>query len=265
VSFLENALSIVVPAFNEGDEFEHSLKTIAGELDMLGLPYELVVVDDGSRDGTSAGIERAAAVLGERVVVVTHSENQGLAAALRTGFRHARHPNVAVLDADLSYAPSIVGDMLKQMRRTEALIVAASPYMKGGRVSNVPPVRLMASRCANLLLSHLTGRKVSTLTGMVRLYNRSFLQRALTSEPIGEFNSWILVHALKDGVPVAEVPAHLAWPMSRRQGTSRVPLGKLFRGTQAVIKTIRSMSKVEMRRTGRDSASPSVPSELPTA
>ena len=106
---MDEALSIVVPAFNEGDTFDVSLEHIARELDLLAVPYELVLIDDGSTDGTSASIARAMTSLGDRVLAFRHPENRGLAAALRTGFEHARNPFVAVLDADLSYAPSIVG------------------------------------------------------------------------------------------------------------------------------------------------------------
>ena len=132
---------------------------------------------------------------------------------------------------------------------TTSAIVVASPYMSGGQVSNVAPIpACLPADARTCCFSLYTGRQISTLTGMVRLYKRSFLQQALREEPVGEINSWILVHALHDHVPVVEVPARLAWPVSRRQGASRVPLRKLLRGTFAVLNTIRSLNA---RRSGR--------------
>ncbi|MGH7708828.1 MAG: glycosyltransferase family 2 protein [Vulcanimicrobiaceae bacterium] len=237
------AVSVVVPAFNEGDEFVVALERIAAYMDGLEVRYEIVVVDDGSTDSTAQSIARAQETLGSRLQVTTHDRNRGLSGALRTAFTAVKNPYVVVLDADLSYAPEIVGAMLEKLIGERAAIVVASPYTRGGRVSNVPFVRLAASRSANWLLALYTGRRVATLTGMVRAYRRTFLASIAGEEPVGEINSWILARALNRGEVVAEVPAHLCWPASRRAGANRVPLSKLMRGTLAVLATIGSMNE----------------------
>jgi glycosyltransferase involved in cell wall biosynthesis len=233
--------SVLVPAFNEGAEFQATLERLREFFDSVSGRYtlRLLVVDDGSSDETAA-IADAFARHAENVRVVHHERNRGIAAALQTGLAELPGDPVVVLDADLSYAPEeTVVPMLDALAAQRAAIVVASPYMRGGRVSNVPFIRLLASRCANALLSAFTGGRVSTLTGMVRAYSPAAVARALECRPEGEFNSWILMDALRREAIVAEVPAHLCWPPARLAGAPRMPLRKLFRATLAVLRTLR--------------------------
>jgi glycosyltransferase involved in cell wall biosynthesis len=232
--------TVLVPAFNEGTEFRVTLERLerffASVSDRFVL--HLVIVDDGSTDETSE-IADAFARGSETVRVLHHDRNRGIAAGLQTGLGAVTGGPVVVLDADLSYAPEeVVVPMLEALESRNATIVVASPYMRGGRVSNVPFVRLLASRCANALLSAFTGRRVATLTGMVRAYSPAAVGRALECKPEGEFNSWILMDALGRGAAVAEVPAHLCWPPGRLAGAPRMPLRKLGRATLAVLRTL---------------------------
>lgn len=233
--------TLVVPAFNEGAEFRATLERLERFSDSVAERYslQLLVIDDGSTDETPA-IADAFARESRSVRVIHHDRNRGIAAGLQTGLAEVRGGPVVVLDADLSYAPEeVVVPMLETLELRQAAIVVASPYMRGGRVSNVPFIRLLASRCANALLSTVTGRRVATLTGMVRAYSAAAVTRALECRPEGEFNSWILMDALSRGAIVAEVPAHLCWPPNRLAGAPRMPLRKLARATLAVLRTIR--------------------------
>jgi glycosyltransferase involved in cell wall biosynthesis len=233
--------TIIVPAFNEGAEFRATLARLERFSSSVSDRYvlQLLVIDDGSTDETPAIADAFARESGN-VRVIHHDRNRGIAAGLQTGLGEVRGGPAVVLDADLSYAPEeVVIPMLETLELRQAAIVVASPYMRGGRVSNVPFVRLLASRCANALLSILTGRRVATLTGMVRAYSPAAIARALACRPDGEFNSWILLDALSSGAIVAEVPAHLCWPPNRLAGAPRMPLQKLARATLAVLRTIR--------------------------
>lgn len=233
--------TVLVPAFNEGAEFHNTLERLESFFNSISDRYavRLLVVDDGSTDETPA-IADAFARKSQSVQVVHHDRNRGIAAGLQTGLAEARGMPVVVLDADLSYAPEeVLVPMLETLAARHAAIVVASPYMRGGRASNVPFIRLLASRCANALLSAATGRKVATLTGMVRAYSPAAVKRALECRPDGEFNSWILLDALRRGETVAEIPAHLCWPPNRLAGAPRMPLRKLARATLAVLRTLR--------------------------
>jgi glycosyltransferase involved in cell wall biosynthesis len=255
--------TILVPAFNEGPEFRETLERLERFSSAVADRYalRLLVVDDGSTDETSA-IADAFARESQNVGVVRHERNRGIAAGLQTGLGAARGERVVVLDADLSYAPEeVVLPLLDTLESRQAAIVVASPYMRGGRVSNVPFIRLLASRCANALLSAFTGRRVATLTGMVRAYSPAAVSRALECRPEGEFNSWILLDALRRNKVVAEIPAHLCWPPARFKGASRMPLRKLARATVAVLRTLRfhSLGGAEKSAGSADPAAKGVP------
>jgi len=230
------ALSLVVPAYNEGASFGIVLGRLTAYLATIRdrFAVELIVVDDGSTDETPLAIG-AFAARHPQLTSIRHVANRGLEGAVRTGVDAASFGCIAVLDADLSYAPEILDPLVGPVLDGRADISLASPYMPGGRVSNVPFVRLAASRGANLVMRACTGGRVATFTGMVRAYDAIFLRDVLRSESQGEFNAWIVVEALRRGARIAEIPAHLAWPESRRSSAPRLPLRKLWSRTVAVF------------------------------
>ncbi len=140
-----------------------------------------------------------------------HITNFGLGQALKFGFNLCQGDYVVTLDADLSYDPEHVGLLVDKIVETRAKIVIASPYMKGGNVSNVPFTRRAASVWANRFLAKAANAKVSTLTGMVRAYDARFL-RTLNFRAMGmEVNADIIRQAQILRARVVEVPARLAW------------------------------------------------------
>lgn len=228
-------VSVIVPMFNEGDQAATNLQTICEHMLELEREYrwELLVVNDGSSDSTAQIIDDFA----ERqpnTRTLHHMRNRGLGQSLRTGFAAARGDYVVTLDADLSYAPAHIDVMLEKIRATNASIVVASPYMDGGRASNIPWLRRTLSRNANRFLGLMANNRLSTLTGMVRLYDGAFL-RSLNLRQMGaDINPKIIHHARILNASIVEVPAHLCWPEERRTGT-RVSYGKLARETLSVL------------------------------
>ena len=102
------ALSILMPVYNEASTIEHAIAvTLAAE---LPAPFELVIVDDGSTDGTLEILD--AADLPEQVTVLRHPENRGKGAAVRTALAAARGEYAAILDADLEYEPDDLAHLL---------------------------------------------------------------------------------------------------------------------------------------------------------
>ena len=252
------SLSVVVPAFNEGAALASVLDRIHTALASLTSRYdvELVVVDDGSADETPAVIAAFAADHPD-TTVCTHQVNRGLTEALRTGTRAARGAIVVMLDADLSYVPSIVEPLARTLVETGAAAVLASPYMRGGRVANVPRDRLIASRGANFLLAACVGFRLHTLTGMVRAYETATL-RALMELPVrGEFNAWIVAELLRGGRRVVEIPAALVWPLARTEAAPRLTRAKLWERTKLVIVTLRVL--LSARNVATSQASPPAP------
>jgi glycosyltransferase involved in cell wall biosynthesis len=229
-------VSIVVPAFNEAAIVEANLARICDYMETLAgrYRYELIVVDDGSTDGTGE-LARAFAERRPNVRVLSHPMNFSLGQALRYGFSQALGDYIVTLDLDLTYSPDHVERLLERLRTTRARIVLASPYMRGGRASNVPFLRLLLSRWGNRFLA-LTARgvspsgDVSTLTGMVRGYDGRFI-RSLNLKSMGmEINTEIIYKALILGARVEEIPAHLDWGPHGRARSARVTPRRIRRG-----------------------------------
>lgn len=229
-------VSIVVPAFNEAAGLERNLTAVCRYMETLedAWRWELVVVDDGSTDDTGRLADEFARVRGN-VHVVHHLTNFGLGQALRSGFGHCRGDYVVTLDMDLSYAPEHIGALLERIRTSGAKVVVASPYMKGGRVSNVPWFRLLLSAWANRFLSMATNHSVSTVTGMVRAYDGPFLRSLSLKSVSMEINPEVIYKALLLNARIDEIPGHLDWELQRTPGTVRRSSTRVKRQTLQVL------------------------------
>ena len=230
------AFTVLVPAYNEAEFLGAVLDQISAALSGLSDRYrpEIVIVDDGSTDGTHLVARAFECSTQFPTQLLVHEKNQGLVAAMRTGVDAVRTRWVGTLDADLSYAPSIVAPLIDKLLETGSAAVLASPYLDGGSVENVPFGRKLASRAANLLLSWCTRGQIATFTGMVRAYDTAYLRRKLEQRRHGEFNAWIVSEALREGRHICEVPARLAWPEHRRTMPGRLTFGKLLARTGQV-------------------------------
>jgi hypothetical protein len=205
-------ISVVLPAFNEAGILDQNLAELLRYTQTLQPAYrfEFILVNDGSSDDTPR-LAAALAASHPDIALVNHASNRGLGAALRTGFEHAHGDVIVTLDLDLSYAPPVIGALLEALAQQHADIAVASPYLKGGRVRNVPWLRKAMSAWANRFLSVAAGGAVATLTGMVRAYDANAV-RALGVRVDGmEINHELLFAALKKGLRVVEIPANLEW------------------------------------------------------
>lgn len=218
-------VSLVVPAYNEALIITQNLGLLCRYMEKLESQYrwELIIVNDGSYDQTAEKAEEFAHSR-DNVRVVHHRVNQGLGQALRSGSHACQGEYVITLDLDLSYSPEHIEQLLSKIRQTGAKVVVASPYMEGGRVSNVPWLRRLLSIWANRFLSLAARRNVATLTGMVRVYDAHFL-RTLNLRSSGmEINPEIIHKATLLKERVEEIPAHLCWntqKVSKQPGRAR--------------------------------------------
>ena len=226
--------SVVVPAFNEADALLSRLTTLTAYLDRrFDDDYELLVIDDGSTDGTGAQLASARNRF-ERLYVETHEQNYGLNAAIRTGIALARGERIVVLDADLTYAPQIAGSLVDALDRG-AQIAVASAYMRGGGSRSVPLFRLLLSRWANRYLSLAVHGKINTLTCMVRAYDRRLASRFLSESAFDECTFGVLLHAYRCDVRIEEVPAVLDWSAQPRSRSVRLRPMKLLSHAWSVL------------------------------
>jgi len=211
-------LSIVLPCYNEAGAVEDFPSELFPALDALSVPCEVLAVDDGSTDGTGAAL-RGLAGRRSGFKALAHERNQGLGAALRTGFAAASGDWIATLDADLTFHPSQLRALLDCQKATGADMVAGSPFLTAGGAAQVRWWRRWPSLWVNGLYRRLCGPGLTAYTPIFRLYRAEAL-RALRLESTGfEINAEIAARLLAAGKTAAEVPAVLT---VRRKGSSKL-------------------------------------------
>ena len=218
-------VSLVVPAFNEEAIITNNLEVLCRHMTALEDQYrwELIVINDGSTDATGKLAEEFAAT-NRNVRVLNHMFNSRIGQAFRTAFNNCRGDYVVTMDLDLSYSPDHITRMLQKIRETKAKIVIASPYMEGGKVSNVPWMRKILSRYANRFLSFFVrarGGRPKTLTGIARAYDREFLSGLVLKAIDVDIHCEIIYKASILRAIIIEIPAHLNWSFAKSKGNHR--------------------------------------------
>ena len=200
------ATSIVIPAFNEAT----SIASVVGDLRSAGSWHEILVVDDGSTDETSA---RASAA-GARVI--RHPYNKGNGAAVKTGIRHATGAYVLIVDADGQHRPSDAVRLVAQLHDYDLVVGARSTE------SQADAVRRLGNSILNWIASYLTEQPIPDLTSGFRAARREQLLEFLYLLPNGFSTPTTTTLAfIKAGYSVRFEAVEAA----RRQGTSKIRLG----------------------------------------
>ena len=227
-------VSVVVPAYNEAALIEKNLGILCKYMKSIEDQYrwELIVVNDGSTDETG-DVAEAFAGARDNVRVLHHMYNFRMGQALRYAFNNCQGDYVVTMDLDLSYSPDHIGRMLSKIGKTRAKVVIASPYMQGGKVSNVPWLRRTLSRGANRFIAFFARDrflgKLTTLTGMVRAYDRKFLSRLNLKAMDMDINPEIIYKAMILRARIVEVPAHLHWSSENLNGKQRTSSIRILR------------------------------------
>lgn len=205
-------VTIVLPAYNEAGVLEENIGVIVGHLDTLRSKYrfEVIVVNDGSRDETGR-IADELATRYSQLRVIHHPSNYGLGQAFKTAFEASRGDYVVTLDVDLSYSPDHIDLLLDKIRATSAKLVLASPYMEGGRTTNVPWLRKTLSVWGNRFLKVLARGRVSTITCMVRAYEGPFIRSLILRSKGMEIMPEVVYKTMVLQGKIVQIPAHLDW------------------------------------------------------
>jgi len=211
-------LSVVIPMFNEAENVEVTLTRVERALASFQGTYEIIGVNDGSLDNTLEILERMASQNG-KVRVVSYSKNFGRGMALRTGFKESKGAIVVSIDADLSYDPRYILDLVNTLRTEQDIdFVLASPYMPGGGVQNVPFLRLWISKLGNKILRFAMPNRIYTSTGIFRAYRREVLDSLELESDGKEIHLEVLSKAIALGFRVKEIPVVLT---NRKRGRSK--------------------------------------------
>lgn len=234
------SVSIIIPCFNESEGIEFLKQKLLPVLTSLSYlrPVELIFVDDGSTDDTFLKLQQN---FSSSALIVRHQKNQGLSAAIQTGFAHSTSAIICTADSDCTYDPQQLLPLLSLMDE-DIDIITASPYHPKGRVNNVPTWRLFLSKGLSQIYRVVLSDKLYTYTSMFRVYRREVLETIPITHPGFLGLVEILAEAVLRGYKVVEYPAELR---SRIFGQSKLRIAKV------IWSHLKYISKLIVRRSRR--------------
>ncbi|PKA61056.1 dolichol-phosphate mannosyltransferase [Apostasia shenzhenica] len=203
----KNKYSIIIPTYNERLNIAIVIYLIFKYL--REFDFEIIIVDDGSPDGTQDIIQQLRQVYGEeRILLRARPKKLGLGTAYCHGLRYASGDFVVIMDADLSHHPKYLPSFIRKQIETGASIVTGTRYVKNGGVHGWNLLRKLTSRGANVLAQTLLWPGVSDLTGSFRLYKKSVLEDIISSVVSKGyvFQMEMIVRATRKGYHIEEVP-----------------------------------------------------------
>jgi glycosyltransferase involved in cell wall biosynthesis len=204
-------ISWIVPAYNEEGAIAGTVHRLQATLSTLGLPFEIIVVNDGSRDAT---LERAKSV-GMDVRVVSHPVNTGYGSAIKTGIRNARYDWLGITDADGTYDIELIPTLVEKMYEGFDMVVAA----RSDTVRHDRPVKRFFRKCLITGLNILVAGRIIDPNSGFRMFTKTL---ANTFFPFlcntFSFTTSLTVFAFGEAFFVAYVPTNY----SARVGASKV-------------------------------------------
>ena len=171
---LQSAVTVVIPAFNEAAHVAGQIRSVREVMELSGWDFEIVVVDDGSTDGTA----RRAAETGVRVL--RHRRNRGYGASLKTGIAAAQYDWILITDADGTYPSTAIPELLALAPMNDMVVGA-----RVGASVKIPLVRKPAKWVLGQLASYLAGRKLPDLNSGLRLMRKDLVERYVHLLPSG--------------------------------------------------------------------------------
>lgn len=222
-------MSIVVPAYNEELGIGGVVERLCGL--ELGVPVEVLVVEDGSTDGTAAQLAELVARY-DRLRAIHHGHNQGYGAALKTGFANAAHDVVIITDADGTYPEERIVDLLALIDQGAEMVVGA----RRGEDVHIPLVRRPAKAFLRLLASFLAGTPIPDLNSGLRAFRRELVLRYRPILPQGfSFTTTITLASLTNNHRVEYVDINYA----HRAGNSKIkPIRDTLGFLSLIVRTV---------------------------
>lgn len=198
--------TVLMPAFNEARHLAANIQETVKVMEVLGESYEILVIDDHSRDATAEVIQAAAAAQ-PNVRGVLLPLNQGKGFALRAGFERSRGERIFFLDADLDLHPRQFSVLIEIMRATRADVVIGSKRHPQ-TVSNYPWKRRVVSAVYFFLVKMLFGLPIKDTQTGIKLFRREVLEKTFHQVLVKKyaFDLELLVLVHHAGFSIAEAP-----------------------------------------------------------
>ncbi len=196
-------LSVVIPIYNEAGTVEHVVDVVQAV--ETGLSKEIILVDDGSTDGTQDVLRRLAQKHGN-LVAVLHETNQGKGAALRTGFAKATGDLVLIQDADLEYDPHEYPNLLRPILNGHADVVFGSRFLGGGPHRVVFYWHYVGNKLLTMMSNMMTNLNLTDMEVCYKVFRREVLQSIRLKENRFGFEVEITAKVARGHWRIYEVP-----------------------------------------------------------
>jgi len=206
-------ISLVIPAYNEEKTIGNVLEQTIQVMDALGMPYEVIVVDDGSSDRTKEMASKY------KAKVLSNGKNRGKGYAIRKGLQQAKGDIIVTMDADGSHNPKQIPDLIKPLFNG-ADIVAGSRFLNHGKKST-SKLKTLGNHLINVTIMVLTGKKVTDSQTGLRAFKKDFLQKTILESCGYEIETEITVKSLKNGFNFQEIPINCR---KRENGISKIKI-----------------------------------------
>jgi len=210
-------ISVVVPVYNEKDTLTELTERLSKAIQTLGVPYEIIFVDDGSTDGSLDKLQE----LFTRypfVVIVKLRRNFGKSAALSAGFANSQGDYIVTIDADLQDQPEEIINLFKKLEQGYDLVSGWKKERQDGFL------KVALSRLFNWVLRLTTGIKIHDINCGLKIYKREVVEHLSV---YGDMHRFLPVFAYHDGFKVGEVAVK---HKPRRFGKSKFGSSRIFRG-----------------------------------
>jgi len=186
-------LSIIIPAYNEEETITKVIRDVHSVMRSSGISYEIIVVNDGSKDNTKILAKK------ENVILINHPYNKGYGASLKTGIRNANSEYVLIMDCDDQHYPEDILRFFKDKEDYDMMVGARTNITSFLR----SPAKIMLSFFAN----YLAGRKIPDLNSGFRLMRRDFVMDYMHILPnTFSFTTTITLCAVDGGHSLAYIP-----------------------------------------------------------
>jgi len=214
----ESMLSIIVPVYNEEGNLELLFESIQKSAGLTGMEWELILVDDGSKDGSRQKIREIVTKNPKRASAVVLRRNFGQTAAIAAGIDHARGEIVVLLDADLQNDPADIPLLVEKIKAGYDVVSGWRHDRKDNFLT-----RTLPSRMANWLISRVTGVKLHDYGCTLKAYRREVITGFRL---YGEMHRFIPVYACSVGASITEVKVH---HHARKYGKAKYGLERTFK------------------------------------
>lgn len=224
-----------MPTYNEVENLPIIVWLIVKYLSQSDYNYEIIIIDDGSPDGTLDAAKQLQKIYGEDKIVLRPREKKlGLGTAYIHGIKHATGNFIIIMDADLSHHPKFIPEFIKEQTLNNYDIVTGSRYIKEGGVFGWDFKRKLISRGANFLTQLLLRPGVSDLTGSFRLYKKEVLDK-LVHSCISKgyvFQMEMVVRARQFNYTISELPITF---VDRVYGESKLGGSEIFQFASGLL------------------------------